>query len=208
MAISRPINPILHAKRIKDLRPTQLTLGLREVVQKRAAWRGHADSTQAGEWLGRRVVPVVHGPGDTWWLIDHHHLARALHEEGVEEVLTTTVATLEHLSKKHFFKVLDYFNWLHCYDEHGELKTYEDLPRHVGKMADDPYRSLAGTVRAAGGYAKTTTPYAEFLWADHFRGSIKRAHLDEKWDKAAAKALKLAREKEADYLPGWAGVED
>src|SRR5436305_4773273 len=31
--------------------------------------------------------------------------------------------------------------------------------------SDDPYRSLAGEVRRAGGYAKEATPFSEFLWA-------------------------------------------
>jgi len=207
MALSHHISPVLHPIKIKDLRPTQMTVGLREVYEKRASWRIHLDADRGGEWLGRHMVPVVHGPGDTWWIVDHHHLARALHDEGVSEVLTTIVAKLDHLPKKRFFSVLDYFNWLHCYDAQGHPKDYSDLPRHVGKLADDPFRSLAGAARAGGGYAKTQTPYAEFLWADYLRDRIKRAHIDEKWDKAVARAILLARDRDASYLPGYAGPE-
>lgn len=208
MALSHRIEPVLHPVPINDLRPTQMTVGLREVRQKREHWRNQAAGTQGGEFLGRHMVPVVHGPGDSWWIVDHHHLARALHDEGVSEVLVTVVARLDHLPKKRFFNVMDYFNWLHCYDEEGRAQAHADLPRHVGKLVDDPFRSLAGAARAAGGYAKTQTPYAEFLWADFFRDRIRRRQVEDKWEKTLAKAVALARTPEAAYLPGYAGVEE
>ena len=42
------------------------------------------------------------------------------------------------------------------------------------QLKDDPFRSLAGELRRAGGFAKETTPFSEFLWADFFRRKIKR----------------------------------
>jgi hypothetical protein len=36
-------------------------------------------------------------------------------------------------------------------------------------MRDDPYRSLAALVRKSGGYEKSTRPFSEFVWANHFR---------------------------------------
>ena len=36
-------------------------------------------------------------------------------------------------------------------------------------LVDDPFRSLAGELRRVGGYAKDTTPFSEFLWADFLR---------------------------------------
>ena len=89
---------------------------------------------------------------------------------------------------------------------HGQ-REWDDLPRHVGKLIDDPYRSLAGELRRSGGYAKSEAPYTEFLWADFFRGRIKRPVVEGKFDKAIAKALVLARSPDASYLPGFAGPE-
>ena len=40
------------------------------------------------------------------------------------------------------------------------------------KLQNDPYRSLAGLVRMAGGYAKVEAPFSEFLWADFFRPRV------------------------------------
>ena len=207
MALLHRISPVLHTVRIKDLRPTQMTVGLREVAEKRTSWRHHLASSEAGSWLGQHMVPVVQGPDTSWWIVDHHHLARALHDEGVEEVLVSVIAKLDHLSRRRFFSVMDYHNWLHCYDALGERQSHKDLPRHIAKLEDDPYRSLAGAVRGAGGYAKTPTPYAEFLWADFFRDRIKAHLLETKWDKALDKAILMARGAEAAYLPGFAGPD-
>ena len=77
--------PALHPVRIDDLRPTQMTVGYREVARKRREWRERAED-EGGEYLGRHMIPVVLGPKDRLWVIDNHHLARALHEEGVDNV--------------------------------------------------------------------------------------------------------------------------
>ena len=205
MAMVHPVQPVLKPVRMRDLRPTQMTVGLAEVRAKQERWRRQKE---AGQWLGQHMIPVVHGPGDTWWIIDHHHLARALHEEGVEEVLVSVEARLGKLPKKRFMAVMDYRNWLHPYDAQGKRREWSDLPRHIGKLADDPFRSLAGAVRRAGGYAKSTMPYAEFLWADFLRDHIKARAVEENFTAALAKALKLANSPKAAYLPGFAGPEE
>ncbi len=201
------IEPILHPIAIKALRPTQMTLGLREVERKRAAWRKRKAEGGA-EFLGHHLIPAVLGPGGSFWLIDHHHLARALLDEGVEQVLVSVVAKLSQLPKKRFLAFMDSHNWLHPYDGQGRRCSWNDLPRHVGKLPDDPYRSLAGEVRIGGGYAKSEAPYSEFLWADFFRDRIKPATVEDHFEKALAKAMKLSRSKPAAYLPGFAGPQE
>jgi len=68
-------------------------------------------------------------------------------------------------------------------------------------------RALAETseLRRSGGFAKDTTPFSEFLWADFLRRRIKRKLLDDDFSAALVRALKLAKSGEADYLPGWCG---
>ena len=68
-----------------------MTVGLREVERKRAEWRGQRDD--AGKYLGRHMIPVVLGPKGKSYVIDHHHLARALVEEFAEA--TTSAAARE-----------------------------------------------------------------------------------------------------------------
>ena len=76
----RPVRePILEPVAIADLRPTQITVGLREVGLKRESWRGKSDK-KAGAFLGKHLIPVVLGPKSDPYVIDHHHLARALHD--------------------------------------------------------------------------------------------------------------------------------
>jgi hypothetical protein len=64
---------------------------------------------------------------------------------------------------------------------------------------------LAGELRLQGGYAKDTTPFSEFLWADFLRHRLGRKRVENSWEAALAEALILARSKDADYLPGWCG---
>lgn len=198
------VEPVLVPVRIDDLRPTQMTVGYREVARKRREWREIAESDGA-LYLGRHMIPVVCGPKRHLWVIDNHHLARALHEEGVEEVLVRIVADLSRLQNRLFTTFMDNKNWLHPFDDEGHRRDLKHLPRHIGKLADDPYRSLAGELRRAGGYAKDQTPYSEFLWADFLRRHVKRDKVEKHFEEAVAQALAIAHMPKAAYLPGWAG---
>src|ERR1700738_1320294 len=83
--------PILQPIPILSLRPTQMTVGMREVKEKRKRlreyWKEHKSKKKQGEFLGRHMIPVVLGPDKRNYVVDHHHLARALHEEGVGDML-------------------------------------------------------------------------------------------------------------------------
>ena len=196
--------PILKPISIAELRPTQITVGFREVEAKRRQWRAkHGD--KSAEFLGEHMIPVVLGPKERRYVIDHHHLARALHEEGVEHVLTTVVHDLSMLGRDAFWIFLDNRGWMHPFDAEGQRRTYDDLPKAIDKLVDDPFRSLAGELRRAGGFAKDTTPFSEFLWADFLRRRMRRKSVEQDFEKALDKALQLAKSREADFLPGWCG---
>jgi len=75
----------------------------------------------------------------------------------------------------------------------------------VAELVDDPFRSLAGELRRAGGFAKDTTPFSEFLWADFLRRRMKRKDVERDFERAVEEALDLAKSDAADYLPGWCG---
>jgi hypothetical protein len=197
--------PILHPVPIDELRPTQITVGLREVAARRKAWRTKEDK-KAGEYLGHHMIPVILGPKDRHYVIDHHHLAGAMHEEGVKSVLVTVIANLSRLDIDCFWFVMDNHNWMHPFDDAGRRQSYEHIPRSVDKLVDDPFRSLAGELRRVGGFAKDTTPFSEFLWADFLRRRLKRKAVEKDFDDALEEALKLAKTEEADYLPGWCGA--
>lgn len=200
-------HPLLRRARIADLRPTQLTVGLREVAGKRHSWE-HLKDAEERRFLGDHMVPVVIGPKGRTYILDNHHLTRALHEEGIEHLLIRPVADLGHLSGAEFWRYMDNRNWLRLYDAQGRRRTTDDLPRTVEGLKDDPFRSLAGDVRRAGGFAKDPTPYAEFHWADHLRERMKPALLQKNWAAALTRAMALVRDKDAAYLPGWCGVDN
>lgn len=192
---------------ILSLRPTQVTVGMREVKEKRKRWREHKPKKRA-ELLGRHMVPVIKGASERYYVIDHHHLARALHDEGVEHVLVSVVADLSMVGDHTFWTVMDARHWVHPYDASGARCSYAKLPKTVRDMKDDPYRSLAGELRRAGGFAKDVTPFSEFLWADFLRPRVSTKAIKRDFDRALEQALELARSKDAIYLPGWCGPAD
>jgi hypothetical protein len=196
--------PIVTPVPVKELRPTQITVGMREVELKRQMIRAQSDK-ETGTFLGRHMVPVVLGPKKRNYVVDHHHMARALLEEGVRDVLVTVTSDLSKLDKDAFLTVLDNRGWMHPFDENGRRRDYDALPKSIADLADDPYRSLAGELRRQGGFAKDTTPFSEFLWADFLRRRIDRGAVAKNFDKTMEQALVLAKGKDADYLPGWCG---
>jgi len=198
--------PVLKPVGITDLRPTQITVGMREVEGKRKGWREKKDK-KAAEFLGKHMIPVILGPSDRLYIIDHHHLTRALHEEGVKDVLVAVVANLSMVDPGTFWRVLDNRRWMHPFDDKGRRRDYKDIPKSVRDLVDDPFRSLAGELRRAGGFAKDTTPFSEFLWADFLRRRIKRRLIERDFDRALITAMKFAKSQEAIYLPGWAGQQ-
>jgi hypothetical protein len=189
---------------IKELRPTQITVGMREVKEKRQRWREQS-AKKGAEFLGKHLIPVVLGPKDRHYVIDHHHLARALHDEGVPNIDVTVVADLSKLEPDAFWFVLDNLNLMHPFDDKGVRRSHTDIPKSVSELIDDPFRSLAGELRRAGGFAKDTTPFSEFLWADFLRRRMKRKAVEDDFDHALEKALQLAKAVDANYLPGWCG---
>jgi len=195
--------PVLKPVPLAELRPTQMTVGLREVEEDRKRWRAH--KKKQSSFFGTHMIPVVLGPKGRHYVIDHHHLARALMEEGVEEIFVTPIARLENLPEEAFWIVLDNRGWMHPFDAKGHRRPYDEIPRSIRDLVDDPFRSLAGALRRAGGYAKDTTPFSEFLWADFLRRRMKRQQVKHEFDAALREALKLAKSPDADFLPGWCG---
>jgi len=196
--------PILKSVAITDLRPTQITVGMREVSEKRKRWR-EMKTKKGDKFLGTHMIPVILGPKDRHYVIDHHHLALALYKEGVKDVVVAVVSNLSMLEADAFWFVLDSRNWMHPFNDEGRRCSYTDIPKSVNKLKDDPFRSLAGELRRAGGFAKDTTVFSEFLWADFLRRRIKRKLVENDFDHALETALKLAKSQDAVYLPGWCG---
>ena len=189
---------------LHKLRPTQLTVGFSEVAAKRSLWTGMGKA-QRQDFLKGHWFPAVRGPGENFYIVDHHHLGLALLEEGVSHSFVVLLKDLSMLDKDEFWTVMDHHQWVHPYDARGRRRTVAELPKALDKLTDDPYRSLAGEVRHAGGFPKDATPFAEFLWADFFRRRIKLAQLRRDAVTALQTAMTLCHSPEAAHLPGWSG---
>ena len=196
--------PVLKPVAIAELRPTQITVGMREVKDRRKRWRALGDKKL--DFLDAHMIPVILGPKGRHYVIDHHHLARALHDEGVRDVLVSVMANLSKLDQDAFWVVLDNRDWMHPFDAKGRRRSYEDIPKSISGLVDDPFRSLAGELRRAGGYSKETTPFSEFLWADFLRRRMKLKLVERDFVRALKVAMQLAKSHHADYLPGWCGT--
>jgi hypothetical protein len=205
--MSGPREPKVHPIPILDLRPTQMTVGMREVKEKRKRFK-EQDAEKLSKTIGKHMIPVVVGPDKRYYVVDHHHMARALHEEGIKDILVTVIGDLRMVQREAFWNVMDNKRWVYPYDVKGERRHFKDLPKSIKDLKDDPYRSLAGELRRAGGFAKDTTPFSEFLWADFLRRQVPRKVVEDHFSKALEKALSLAKGHGAIYLPGWCGPAD
>jgi hypothetical protein len=199
--------PLLHLTPITELRPTQITVGMLEVQAKRERLRQQGGKKKT-EFLEKHMIPVIHGPKEHYFVVDHHHLSLALHKEGVNSVKVTVIADLRTLGEDEFWVFLDNRSWVHPYDARGRRCGYDEIPRRITGLKDDVFRSLAGELRRHGGFAKDTTPFSEFLWADFLRRRIDRPTDKKAFDKAVERAIKLAKSPEAHYLPGWCGPHE
>ena len=199
-----PREPRVHPVRILDLRPTQMTVGMVEVRDKIKRF-AEMEKKKQETAIGKHMIPVVVGPDERYYVVDHHHLARALYEANVKHVLVTVIGDLRMVERDAFWGVMDNKRWVYPYDARGERRSFKELPKSVKDLEDDPYRSLAGELRRQGGFAKDTTPFSEFLWADFLRRKIPRKMVKGHFMEALEKAKAAARTHDAVYLPGWCG---
>jgi hypothetical protein len=192
---------------LDEIMPTQATVGYQEVLLKRKEWAS-LNAKKRAELIESHWFPSVIGPANQYYIVDHHHLGLALHQEGQKTVLLTVLKDLSWLDLQTFWKVMEFSQWVHPYDENGNRVEYQALPKMVSDLKDDPYRSLAGLARNQGAYAKENTPFAEFMWADYFRLHIKLKTIENSMEKAIQNALDIAKKSEASYLPGWSGNKE
>jgi hypothetical protein len=193
-----------HEVEIHRLHPTQMTVGMIEVGDKRAKL-ATLGKHEVRDFMAAHAVPAVWGPDDKLYLIDHHHLARAASEAGVDTGFFEVEDDLSKLGFTQFWTRMSLARWAHPIDERGRVQTFDDIPKHVEKLKDDVYRSLAGYVRTRGGFEKTPTAFAEFQWADFFRSRIPVGPSRADFDRAVETALHLATSPEAARLPGFTG---
>lgn len=198
-------HPQLIDVKLEKLHPTQITVGKLEVSLKRKEWGALGKKARKAA-LASHWFPAIAGPEDTYYIVDHHHFGLALLEEDVKKVSVMVLNDLSYLDPATFWSVMDHHQWVHPYDSEGVRRDFHAVPKHLTHMHNDPYRSLAGELRRAGGFSKDVTPFSEFLWADFFRSRIPASLIEEDFSSALMKAKKMAGTQQARYLPGWCGM--
>src|SRR5215469_4700913 len=196
----------LHEVEINKLRPTQITVWMIEVHDKRAKLEGMKKSDQR-DFMAAHPIPAVWGPDGKLYITDHHHLGRAASEASVDTGFFWIEDDFSKLAIAQFWPKMAASRWVHPIDQNGEQRTFEDIPDHLEKLIDDPYRSLAGYVRNAGGFEKTPTAFAEFVWADFFRPRVAIGPTRPDFNSSVEAAVKLATSKQAAHLPGYKGSD-
>jgi hypothetical protein len=196
----------IHEVEVHRLRPTQITVGMIEVDDKRAKLES-LKSHERRDFLAAHPIPAVWGPDDRLYITDHHHLGRAAIDACIDTGFFDVEEDFSKLALPEFWQKMRAAHWAHPIDENGRSCHCDDIPHHLNKLRDDVYRSLAGYVRNAGGFEKTPTAFAEFVWADFFRTRVPVGPTRTDFDKAVAQALKLASSPEAAKLPGYHGLK-
>ena len=161
----------LYEIKVHRLHPTQITVGMAEVLEKKTQL-AELHSDRLRDFLADHPMPAVEGPDDKLYITDHHHLARAIVDAKLPSGFFLVEADFSALALDQFWLAMARNSWVHPYDEHGVLLTFADIPNKVDNLKDDPYRSVAGFVRNAGGYQKTAAAFAEFQWANFLRARV------------------------------------
>ena len=176
---------------IRELQLTQLTVGYREVAERRRRWR--VGSTTVDSTARSLIVSVVLGPCARSYILDRYHQLCALAAEGVADVQVSVVEDLRGFEWVGFWRTLDRRGWCRPRDAEGQRQDYSYIPTTIDGLVDDPFRSLARALRRAGGYAKQQTPFSDFLWADFLRGQVARTLINDDFEAALRAAMALAR---------------
>ena len=120
-----------------------------------------------------------------------------------DEVLIRPITDFTALRPDDFWRVLDARWWRHPYVAAGRRRAFSEIPAEIDDLRDDPFRSLASALRWAGGFAKKSTPFSAFAWADFLRPRIASDAVARDFEWAIGRALILAGIPAARGLPGW-----
>eukprot|EP01114_Cavostelium_apophysatum_P014531 TRINITY_DN3796_c0_g1_i1.p1 TRINITY_DN3796_c0_g1~~TRINITY_DN3796_c0_g1_i1.p1 ORF type:complete len:182 (-),score=20.72 TRINITY_DN3796_c0_g1_i1:75-620(-) len=109
-------------------------------------------------------------------MVNGHHLARALIEANIDSSMKNLFCeVLDNFSDMEvddFWMRMMQFDYVWLYDQNGRQPLDPEFIPPLLNMQDDVYRSLAWMARDNGAYAKSTVPFADFMWANYYRSQI------------------------------------
>ncbi|MBN8454342.1 ParB/Srx family N-terminal domain-containing protein [Accumulibacter sp.] len=182
---------------VQDLHPTQSAVGMGAAACKSGKITRKGQDGKLDEWLleDNRWVPLVRGPGGRFYLTDHHHLSSAVYNAEIPDKQKKLYAYLirdwSRMKEDAFWHRMEeeHLTWLKTPD--GRTISGKELPSRIGRLQDDPLRTLSAWVRGSCGYVKCNPPgvtdddaegtcparyadvacasayFLEFTWAEH-----------------------------------------
>jgi len=209
--------------RADKARPTQLLYGRlaskckSEIFEKLK----HEDDIEA--FLEENPVPAVVGLNGELFITDHHHLLRSYLDADLKTkssdrvVKVNVIENWSNLDENTFWSQMKANNYAYLYDSQGR-EDLKNLPTDVTGLKNDPFRSLSYIVRVHGGYQKSKTFFAEFVWGNFFKSIAQFAELSKYSDKKAKEelgfvknilkdALSVAHSSGASNLPGYSSEQ-
>lgn len=151
---------------IKALHPTQSAVGMLAAACKSAKVSARAAAGELNDYLlaDNRWVPVVRGPGGVFYLTDHHHLTVAVWNAAIDDKDKKVYAYLlddwSRLPENAFWERMEKTHRTWLKDPAGKSIVPNQLPSEIGKLQDDPLRTLSAWVRENCGYVKCDPPGA------------------------------------------------
>lgn len=181
--------------KLSVLHPTQFCVGEREVRARADKLLGKKDK-KVDLYLDNHIMPIVIGPKGVPYIVDHHHLAKALQESKVRDSIPAQVlANYSSLDSAAFWSKMKEQKWVYPYRRGEGPFNVASLPATLGQMTDDPYRSLVWAARHVGEEEdRDETPFADFKWADYFRERIKLTGTDENFQQATVQAAVMMKQ--------------
>lgn len=192
---------------VARLRPTQMCVGLAEVRHRIQDFKDES-LKERHAYLKRKPVPLVRNGAGHLWMVDRHHRLRALLQVDPEATaLGYVVLEVSTTDNRLTLQALQQRGWLYLYNRRGQGPWPPDhLPQHLGKLQDDPYRSLVWRLKREGYIAAAPlVPFHEFRWGAWLRRCSLPAFHSLYLEPALATARHLVCSPAASVLAGWQG---
>ena len=192
---------------IQDLHPTQLCVGMAEIVSRQRDF-AEDDPKEQHQYLKRKPTPLVRSAAGELWMLDRHHRLRALLELDPQATAFGYVALeVDSADPAVVLAELQRRGWLYLYDGRGLGPQHPSvLPPTLLGTQDDPYRSLVWKLKREKVITSAPLiPFHEFRWGAWLRSRQLPPFSSAKLEPALPAARALARSQAASRLAGWIG---
>ncbi|MGL4766518.1 MAG: ParB-like protein [Formosimonas sp.] len=159
---------------IAQIHPTQSHVGMLQVEETIAQLTNMSHSQREKRMLKKEIPVVIQHKSDgqmAFYLVDRHHLTRALWAVGEQHVWVKVIGHLP--DDKDFWPTMVKQNWVWLFDEQGRAILPEQLPQNLASLQDNPYRSLTGQLEDEGYIDKSAQKhFIELVWAQWLRKAL------------------------------------